>query len=71
MAVQWSLPILIAAMRLLAKVLMLLRTRARRRSARSGYGPEVLFSGWVQLPPAFTEFGQGARSGARRTPQAG
>jgi len=28
--------------------------RARRR-ARAGYGKEVLFAGWVELPKAFRE----------------
>ena len=40
-------------MRLLLKILSALR---RLRPARpGGYGAEVLFAGWVELPPAFRE----------------
>jgi len=39
-------------MRLIARLLA--RLRARRRTG-VGYGAEVLFAGWVELPRAFLE----------------
>lgn len=33
----------------------LLSAFGRRRKAGSGYGSEVLFAGWVELPAAFRE----------------
>ena len=31
------------------------RFRLRRRARAAGYGPEILFSGWVELPASFRE----------------
>lgn len=38
-------------MRIFGKILA--RFRARRTHRPGGYGPEVLFAGWVQLPESF------------------
>jgi hypothetical protein len=43
-------------MRLLRWILVSLRLDRRGRSG--GYGPEVLFAGWVELPAAFRELRQ-------------
>jgi len=40
-------------MRLLTRILVSLRIYRRARSG--GYGPEVLFASWVELPAAFRE----------------
>ncbi len=47
-------------MRLLDKILA--RFRAARAAPPGGYGPEVLFAGWVELPEAFRQLA------ARRSP---
>ena len=31
------------------------RFRLRRRVRADAYGPEILFAGWVELPPTFRE----------------
>jgi hypothetical protein len=36
-------------------ILRLLAVFGGRRKARAGYGAEVLFAGWVELPAAFRD----------------
>jgi len=31
------------------------RFRLRRKARATGYGPEILFAGWVELPASFRE----------------
>lgn len=42
------------------------RLRARRGVPPGGYGPEVLFAGWVDLPEAFRQPAAGRAAAAPR-----
>lgn len=52
-------------MRFFARILA--RFRARRASRSGGYGPEVLFAGWVHLPESFRVLARREPGAPRRT----
>ena len=52
-------------MRLLGKIFA--RFRARRATSPGGYGPEVLFAGWVELPEAFRKLATRRAPGTPRS----